>query len=296
MNKILISLFLMSLLIAFTNCDNDKKTEVPFPSQISDIKTEPRVGGVLLSWDIPQDSNYFYVQTRYEKNGRTIKTNSSIFTDSVVIGGLLNKFEYVFEVQAFNEDLVGNEVLTTSAVRPIRRGKDITYQPESNVDIELTDDMIDTYTQESSEGPKKNLLDGNINSYWHTAWSSGVAPLPHWIQINFDEPTEIGGMRYTFRQNGDENGRPSQWDLQVSDDGNAWTTVWTSEENLPTSPVASTQTLLFGERENFSSQYFRLRILANPGNRTYTHLSTISIFKKGLSVVDLEEEAERNYQ
>ncbi len=296
MNKILISLLSLSLLITFTNCDDDKKAEVPFPSQISDIKTEPRVGGVFISWDIPQDSNYFYVQTRYEKNGRTIKTNSSIFTDSVVIEGLLNKLEYVFELQTFNEALVGNEVLTTSTVRPIRRGLDVTYQPESNVDIELTDDMIDTYTQEPSEGPKKNLVDGNINTYWHSAWSSGVAPLPHWIQINFDEPTEIGGMTYTFRQNADEGGRPSQFDLQVSEDGSDWTTVWTSEENLPTSPVDQPQTLLFTQKENFKFQHFRIRILANPGNKTYTHLSGISIFKKGLSVVDLEEEAERNYK
>src|SRR5690625_5585989 len=74
--------------------------------------------------------------------------------------------------------------------------------------------MIETYTQESSEGPKANLVDGSTSTYWHSAWSSGVAPLPHWIQINFDQSEEIGGFNYTFRQPSGINDRPNHFDVR----------------------------------------------------------------------------------
>ncbi|PTN07722.1 discoidin domain-containing protein [Mangrovibacterium marinum] len=290
------SLILSSLLLTtIVSCsDDDNDNSYSQPSMISDISVEPRVGGVLVSWTIPNDSNYFYVQTRYEKNGRTINTNSSIYTDSVLISGLLNKYEYTFDLQTFNQALVGSNTVTTELVRPIRRALDITYDIENKTALDVTADMIDTYTQESSEGPKENLLDGNINTYWHSAWSSGVAPLPHYIQVNFAEPTKLGGMNYTFRQSGDVNGRPSQFDLQVSEDGTSWETVWISQDNLPTAPVDEVKTLTFGK--NHESRYFRIRILKNPGMKTYTHLSGIELFTMGERVVDLEEEAENDYK
>ncbi|WP_430973327.1 discoidin domain-containing protein [Sunxiuqinia rutila] len=295
MNKILLFI-LSSFFLAFVagcNDDEDDKT-YQLPSQVSEISVEPRIGGVLVSWTIPTDSNYFYVQTRYEKNGRTINTNSSIYTDSVLIDGLINKNEYVFELQTFNEAVIGGDIVTTDAVRPIRRPLDITYDIENATMLELTEDMIETFTQESSEGPKKNLLDGNINTYWHSAWSSGVAPLPHYIQVTFAEVTKLGGMHYTFRQNGDNGGRPDQFDLQVSEDGIEWETVWVSSENLPTTPVDDEKTLTFGK--NHESRYFRIRIISNPGNKTYTHLSTIHLFSMGERIIDLEEEAEKDYR
>ena len=111
--------------------------------------------------------------------------------------------------------------------------------------IPLTNDMIETFTQEGSEGPKENLVDGNTATYWHSAWSSDVAPLPHHIQINFDNPTEIGGLNYTFRQPSGITDRPNHFDIQTSPDGETWTTVWTSKPGLPVAPVDEMRTLVF---------------------------------------------------
>lgn len=141
----------------------------------------------------------------------------------------------------------------------------------------LTASMIDAWTQESSEGPKASLVDGNTSTYWHSAWSAGVEPLPHWIQINFDEPKAIGGFNYTFRQPSGISDRPNQWDVQVSSDGQNWETMWTSPAGLPVEPVEEMQTLVFGE--NFTSQYFRIRIVDTHSSRDWTHLSTIEVFE-----------------
>ena len=162
-------------------------------------------------------------------------------------------------------------------------GNDITYvlftrnfDPASAEIIPLSADMIETWTQEASEGPKENLVDGDTGTYWHSAWSSGVEPLPHWIQINFPEPTTLGGMNYTFRQPSGIGDRPNHWDIQVSDDGTDWATVWTSQPDLPVEPVDAKQTLVFDQ--SYTAKHFRLRILGTYVNNNWTHLSTIEVF------------------
>ncbi len=292
MKKILFALF--SFAVLFFSCDSDDESS-PLPTDVSNVSVEPRVGGALIKWTIPADRNFLYLQSRYDKNGRVISTNSSIYTDSVLISGLINKLEYVFELQTFNVDGQGGSILQTSSVRPIRRANEIIYSIDDATDVALTVDMLTTYTQESTEGGKANLIDGDINTYWHTAWSSGVAALPHWIQIDFAEETKLGGFNYYFRQNNtDVNGRPNKWDLQVSEDGTTWTTEWASAAGLPTAPIGTKQVISFGT--NFSSKHFRFRVLANPGSKTYTHLGEFSVFTLGETLVDLESVVEENYK
>ncbi len=151
------------------------------------------------------------------------------------------------------------------------------FDPAMAEIVPLTVDMIETFTQESIEGPKESLVDGDTGTYWHSAWSGGVEPLPHHIQINFSEPTELGGMNYTFRQPSGIGDRPNKFDIQVSDDGEEWTTVWTSQPDLPVEPVDEKQTLVFDQ--NYSSAYYRIRILETYVNNNWTHLSTIEVFK-----------------
>lgn len=289
--KNLLGLSVFSVLL-FVGC-SEEENMAPVPSNISDVSVEPRVGGATIFWKIPSDSNYLYVEARYQKKGEIAKHLASVYTDSLVIEGLLSKYEYQFEVQPFNDDQVGSDILITEKVTPIRRPLDITYSINDAVKVELSADMIDTYTQESSEGPKENLLDDDINTFWHSAWSSGVAPLPHYIQINFGEPTKIGAARYTLRQGGNASHHPNKFDLQVSEDGVEWETVWVSDEDLATSPEDAIFTLDFNK--NYESLYFRIRVLETPANGTFTYLSGIEVLTLGESIVDLEKEAEERY-
>jgi F5/8 type C domain. len=282
--------------ILISSCKKDGN-ELPAPSVLSNVTIIPRMGAITVKWDYPKDSTTIqYVQVRYNRNGRTVTSISSIYADSVVVSGLINKLDYTFEVQPFNADRVGGKILTTLKGKPIRRPVQVVYDPENKTPISLTADMLDTYTQETTEGPKENLIDGDINTYWHTAWSDNVEPLPHWIQITFKEVTSLGGIRYYFRQNGDVNGRPNQWDLQTSDDGTTWTIVWTSKEKLPTSPVNKEQILPFDK--NYKSMYFRVRIISTGAGKDadYTHLGEFAVYSIGERSTDLEAEAEKNYK
>jgi len=150
----------------------------------------------------------------------------------------------------------------------------------------LTPSMIETYTQEIWEGPKEDLIDGTLEHYWHSAYSDDpgaeVHPLPHWIQINFAEARKIGGFIYWHRNPSGTGGRPTQFDLQVSDDGNTWTTVWTSQVLSYVIDAATYQdgnTISFGQ--NFTSSHFRLRIIASRYMYDYTYLAELKVFEDG---------------
>lgn len=281
-------LILCSLVVLMLgSCQKDK---LPKPNSVTSITGVPRVGAAVVKWILPSDTNMSYIQVRYLKNGRVIKTNASIYSDSCVITGLLNKFDYTFEVQAFNKDNVGGAILTAGPVKPIRRSIDTTY---AYAEIPLIASMLTTFTQESSEGPKENLVDGNISTYWHSAWSSGVAPLPHWIQINFNSEVLFGGFKYWMRQGSSTDGRPNQWDVQSSSDGNVWTTQWTSLPKLAVDPVtAEFQQMV---TVPIKSKFIRVRILATPGNTTYTHLGEFKAIGATPITVDREKLAEDNY-
>lgn len=289
-------LFIGALVLLTMSCKEENIT-LEDPSNVSQVMAEPIVGGAIVRWDLPTDSNFLYLEVSYLKKDQLVTTKVSKYTDSVVIEGLLNKLDYTFNVQAFNanEDAaVGGEALTTNSVKPIRRPIQTKYFEDDLTKIEgITDDMVETFTQESSEGPKVNLFDGDVGTFWHSAWSSGVAPLPHWIVVHFPEEKEVGAVKYFFRQNASTNGRPSQLGLETSEDGVNWERQWTSDAGMPVTPTESERTLTFDK--NYKAKHFRLMILETSGNTTYAHLGELSFFSMRAELTDMEELAEENY-
>lgn len=267
------------------------------PSDLSNLTGEPRVGGVLLKWNKPADSNFLYVEVRYQRNDETRTVKVSRFTDSVLIDGLLNKYEYSFEVQAFNATSgshAGGKVLAVGPIRPVRRPVAVAYLQDQLIKLTVTDPMIETYTQETSEGHKQNLIDGDRLTYWHTAWSANVAPLPHWVKISFAEAAKLGAIKYYFRNNNTQSGRPTQFSVETSEDGLTWTKQWTSQAGLSvTTPVTEERLLAFDK--NYSARFFRINIEASFNNTTWIALGDMSFHTMGEKVTDLETVAEDNY-
>lgn len=291
MRNLFYAVIVMSSLVA---CDNSDDS-IAVPTDVVSISAEPRIGGALVKWSVPADGDYTYLEIKYLKNGKEVVEKASKYTDTLLITGLINKEEFSFDIQSVNETpskkQYGN-FITSNKVRPIERSSEITYYPDQLEKILVTADMIDTYTQETSEGPKENLVDGNPGTYWHSAWSGNVAPLPHWIQINFDEPTDMGAIAYWFRDPSSDSGRPSQWGLEVSEDGEEWERVWTSKDNLSIADPANAHNLPFDK--NYTSKYFRAMILKN-GSMSFAHLGEIEFFRMNSKVVDKEKEAEEIY-
>ena len=296
MNRIFYLVTLMCLLSY--GCSKNSEENIPIPNKVEGLTALPDIGGVLLKWNLPDSVTYMYLQVSYDKNGKKVVQNIPNTVNSVLIQGLLNKYEYTFKVQPFNRGIhkvvEGPAVSTTTLVRPLKRPTNVVYFPNDLTKVTVNASMLDTYTQEVTEGPKQNLVDDDPTTYWHSSWSSNVKPLPHWIQLNFASPQKIGVIKYYLRQGGANSaGFPSQFGLEVSNDGNTWTRVWTSGSGLSILDPGNQKTLTLDQ--NYESPYFRIMILQTPGNTTYTNLGEIAFYTMKSVLTDLEKDAELKY-
>jgi len=61
--------------------------------------------------------------------------------------------------------------------------------------------------QASSEwiggGEKENILDGNVDTYWHNIWMGGEPPLPHFLVIDLGKEHEMMAIELIRRANND---------------------------------------------------------------------------------------------
>ena len=285
-------------MVALTGCSKDDDQTLSIPSDVSNLTAKPIVGGAVIKWSLPTDSGFNYVEVSYEKKGEIIRVPVSKYTDSLKVEGLLNKLDYTFKVRTVNlnssSKVYGPGELVSNPVKPIRRPEKIVYFSDRLTPVTgITADMLDTYTQETTEGPKVNLVDGNKSTYWHSAWSSNVASLPHWITLKSETAKKIGAVKYFFRQSTNANGRPTQFALEISDNGTAWNRVWTSREGLSIEPMADEKVIDFGA--NYESKFHRLMILKANGTTTYAHLGEIAYFTMHEEITDAELLAESNY-
>ncbi|MBN1344381.1 MAG: discoidin domain-containing protein [Phycisphaerae bacterium] len=66
-----------------------------------------------------------------------------------------------------------------------------------------------------------NVLDGNEQSIWHTAWTPAVRKCPHWLTVDLKKPVKIQGISVLPRQDM-TNGRIGDYAVYLSTDGNTW--------------------------------------------------------------------------
>ncbi|MBQ7098472.1 MAG: glycoside hydrolase N-terminal domain-containing protein, partial [Oscillospiraceae bacterium] len=87
---------------------------------------------------------------------------------------------------------------------------------------------------ESSEGPAALAVDNNPNTLWHTDWY-GTSIENHWFQFELTEGYTVDGLRYWPRQAGNTNGTITEYEIQVSNDGETFETVatgsWEGDRN-----------------------------------------------------------------
>ena len=85
----------------------------------------------------------------------------------------------------------------------------------------INTEVIFTSSEESGEGNAKHLVDGDINSIWHTMYSVTVAKYPHWVDFDAGDTKNIKGFVYLPRQDG-PNGNIKDYEILVSQDGKNW--------------------------------------------------------------------------
>ena len=89
--------------------------------------------------------------------------------------------------------------------------------------------VVDYSTQEDqggegSTGRAADVLDGDINTYWHSCWAGGcVATYPHHITVDMGQNNDIDGFRFVQRQSLSRTVKDIE--LQGSNDNSTWTSL-----------------------------------------------------------------------
>lgn len=79
--------------------------------------------------------------------------------------------------------------------------------------VALTEDMLETNAQETNEGPIRNVLDGNTDTFFHTAWSFSISD-NHWFGVKTPEKYTKIAFMWTGR-NSSYNDTPAWMNFYV---------------------------------------------------------------------------------
>ena len=101
-------------------------------------------------------------------------------------------------------------------------------------DLPLDNASATAGSSQSGQGPEK-ALDGDISTLWHSQWSAGHNRADHWFVIDYGKEYMMDGLRYLPRQTGGTNGIITEYKIEVSTDGVAYTEAATGEWDSSTS-------------------------------------------------------------
>ncbi|MDH6535109.1 DUF1735 domain-containing protein [Parabacteroides sp. 52] len=110
----------------------------------------------------------------------------------------------------------------------------ISYVPDKSKlkSVALKADMLSSNAVEPSEGSLANLLDGNVETFFHSAWSVAVDG-NHYLQVALPTESTALSFNYTTRSaNG--NAAPVEIIIEGSMDGVSFSKINTLDSGLPT--------------------------------------------------------------
>jgi Beta-galactosidase/beta-glucuronidase len=126
---------------------------------------------------------------------------------------------------------------------------------------------------EPGEGEPAHALDGDPNTFWHTAWRGTVPKHPHEIVLDLGEARTLQGFEYLPRQ-GQSNGRIARYALYVSDSPEAnGQPVSTGE--FPDGTAR--QRVLFGAP--VTGRYVRLVALSEVNGEAFASLAELTLLE-----------------
>ena len=134
---------------------------------------------------------------------------------------------------------------------------------------------------EATEGPAGLVLDDDFGTIWHTDWY-GTSRTNHWIQFEIDGAYTVDGLRYKPRTIGNTNGTITEFDIQVSADGETFTSVASGK-------WAADRTWKVAEFEGVHVKYVRLVALDAVTDNDYVFASASEIRLTGVETVHTYE-------
>lgn len=292
--KYLLTIALGLLLLGTTGCDDKLETfetvgvtTAPTAIPASSISSEALPGQIKLTWTAPAEDAFEYMQIRY--NDPLAKEDVCLIvspgTTEMLIDETRARFgDYTFYFQTFN---VNGEGSAVTEIKAQSGAAPATYREISRTKIEISADQVSVDQPDESEGTNVgNIVDGNTGTFYSSTWHGSGTAFPSYIQFDLTEPIQDFAIRYVNRadDNWRTSGRPSVVNMDVSSDGNTWTTVATIN-GLPSEHGSSYTSEYFRASEPFA--YYRFSVTSNTGD-SYFCISELELYEVEVEIYDPE--------
>lgn len=277
--------------LACTACDDKLEpfetvgsTAAPATISASAVQSEALPGEIRLAWTAPE-GDFAYMQIKYHDpltDEDVCKIVSKGTTELLVENTRARFGEYVFYLQTFNAAHEGGEV---TVVKAKSGAAPSTTTEKTRTKVNVVVDQLSCNYPDSQEGYFSALVDGDLSNFFHTNWHSPQNPLPHYIQIDFNEEHEDFAFEYYTRDTSNTDGYPTSAELQISTDGETWETV-TVLSGLPATRATRYASTFVTPGKKF--KYFRFNVTSSSQNKNYFHIAEITFYDVEVEVYDPE--------
>lgn len=294
---------LLSMVIALGIVACQKESERVKPSGITDIETEALPGQIKITWENQEPTTYDYIKVSYydkllKKN--VVRLASSYSEGSITIPNTLQALgTYKFTLQPFSHDGTPGEVYNVEGTS----GRALATVEATPVTLSDTGLFTDS-EEDRDENRIAKLIDRNIQTIFHTRWSSNVTNMPHYIVVDLGEESNQRGFRfkYTTRNNNGPGNHPKQMKVYVSEtfdhSGDSYVipdinpssaTLVATLSGLPNKKSAQyvSDDLLVETKDKKNYRYVWFEVLNTHGSTKYFSLAELSI--EFLQKIDPEE-------
>lgn len=160
----------------------------------SKVKIARRTGGILVSWDNIYNGEYYINVTYYDVNNNEhakeiVVTDPGAGEEFVSIEGMVAALLHIS-----TSDIYGNK--TPEWIYDYKVFED------GNLDRSIWVITCSSDERVGDNAPVTNVLDGNVNTFWHTEWYSGTNKgFPHYFIVDMRRKMRIEKIRLQHRQN-----------------------------------------------------------------------------------------------
>ena len=123
-------------------------------------------------------------------------------------------------------------------------------------------------SREPGEGDPEHLIDGDLDTIWHSQYGTTVGSFPHAVSVELPAETNLKGLRVYGRPSG-VNGRIKRCRVETSTDG----TTWTVKAETTLQNKSEAQDIVFSEPAK--AKYYRFTALDNHYGNDFASLAEI---------------------
>ena len=256
------------------------------PSSVETITSEALPGQIKLKWNVPADSNYYFLRVSYYDplTKKDVSRLASAYVDTMLIDNTRKRFgEYEFKFQTFNSKNEGGEIKTVKAVS---EAAPTTETIVSESKVALTAEQL-SFNAAPIEGQAADLVDGDLGTYVNTPWQGAdMSKAPFYLQVVLKDPLQ--NLKIAYSMPSSKATGPKQVKVWVSDDGDEWRELIYIASGLVTGKGESWTSELIKADTPF--KYLRWVIeLSTSGGKYAWNMSEFSLYDVKLDIYDPEK-------